>query len=110
MTFDTPDSPRWDIHKVIERREGVIELLPTKSSYQKGEEIASVNVSFGLPLEDVNGDGVVDEADRAYVFQRLGFEGTSSADIWSQQYGLGIPDGRVTQGDLDAVANAIANR
>lgn len=109
MTFDTPDSPRWDVHKVIEKRDGVLELLPTKSSYQKGEEIASVNISFDSPLEDVNGDGVVDEKDRAYVFQRLGFEGTSSADIWSEQYGLGIPDGKVTQGDLDAVASAIAN-
>jgi hypothetical protein len=107
LTFDTPNSPRWDVHKVIEKRDGVIELLPTKPFYQNGEEITSVNVSFGSPLEDVNEDGVVDEKDYEYAFNHLGFEGLSSADIYSEEDGIGIPDGKVTQGDVTAVWNAI---
>jgi hypothetical protein len=102
LGVNDPNSPRWDVHKLITEQNGVFELLPLKGSYAAKAAYTSFVLYGGFALTDVDLNGKTDSNDYHFVQSKLGFVGPTSADVWGP-LGLGMPDGKVDSNDVDAI-------
>jgi hypothetical protein len=93
--------PVWDIRSVIAEREGKI-ILEDVVDPQDDVPYSYWLLSTSRLVADVNGDGIVDDADRALIEADLGREGILRTDIADGNGVLGLPDGIVDDGDLTA--------
>jgi hypothetical protein len=96
-------SPRWDLHLLVTKNNGVFEMPPLKGSYFAKGSYASFVLYGGYELTDVNLDGKTDRNDYNLVKSKIGFEGPTPTDVWGEALGLGMPDGRVDSNDVEAI-------